>query len=117
MKSRKERVPYETIKGRVLDAYFDFCRDRGLVGRRSQEEILGGITYEFENAFELPLENLMLCVVQLVLSGGWHPNAEAYLREQISDQLAEFHLDNLLVGLPQEEASLFRHDLDTLRLS
>jgi len=116
MSRNENRVPYETIKARVMDAYYDFCRDRGLVDRRCQAEILGSVDYEFENSYELPVENLMLCVVQLVLSGGWDLDSEVYMRKRISDQLAEHGWDYFFSAVPSDEANVFRHDLSILKL-
>lgn len=111
-----ERVTYQTIKIWVLDAYYDFCRDRGLGKRWSHREVLGSIDYEFENTFQSPVENFMLCVVQLVLSGGWHSDGEQHMRKWIGDQLVEHGLEEILKNVPEEEAELFRHDLRILKI-
>jgi hypothetical protein len=111
-----ERATYETIKSWALAAHYDFCRDTGLVSRRPYLEVLGRIEYEFENTFDLPVEKLMLCVVQLVLTGGWYPDAEKNYRRAIQDQIAQYGLEKLLSDVPQEEANLFRHDLNILKL-
>lgn len=116
MAFQEERVTYQAIKVWALEAYYDFCRDRGLVKRWSHREILGSVDYEFENAFERPVEKLMLSVVQLVLSGGWYAEAERNMRRSIEGQLAEHGLENLLADVPQEEAKLFKHDLTILKL-
>jgi hypothetical protein len=111
-----ERETYETIKSCALYLLYDFCRDTGLVSRRSHLEMLGRIDYQFENSFDLPVEKLMLCVVQLVLTGGWYPDAEKNYRRAIQDQIAQYGLEKLLSDVPQEEANLFRHDLNILKL-
>jgi hypothetical protein len=71
----EERVPYGTIKSWVLEAYYAFCRDRGVVSGRSHAEILGGLVYEYEETFERPVERLMLEVIHIVLNGGWYAHA------------------------------------------
>lgn len=116
MALHEERVTYQAIKVWALEAYFDFCRDRGLVKRWSHREILGSVDYEFENTFERVVENLMLCVVQLVLSGGWYAEAEENMRRFIAEQLAEHCLENFLADVPEEEAEAFKHDLKILKL-
>ncbi|RKP44981.1 hypothetical protein D7S89_21720 [Trinickia fusca] len=77
---------------------------------------MGSVDYAFEVAYESQIENLMLCVVQLILSGGWYQEAEQRMRSRISDQLSVDGLDNLLQGIPTEEAELFKHDLKILKL-
>jgi hypothetical protein len=116
MALHEHRVTYPTIKQWVMEAYFDFCRDRGVVMGRPHAEILGGVSYEYEGCFERPVERLMLEVVCMVLNGGWYQQPMDYHREQIQKILVESSLENLLSDVPQEEADLFRHDLKILKL-
>ena len=111
-----DRVSYETIKALALDAYYDACRDNALMRGWSHREVLGSVDYAFEAVYESQIENLMLCVVQLVLSGGWYQEAEQKMRSRISHQLATEGIDNLLREIPQEEADRFKHDLNVLKL-
>lgn len=110
-----DRVSYGTIKAWALDAYFNFCRDGAFIGGASHREILGHVDLDFESVYESQIENLMLCVVQLVLSGGWYPDAERSMRKKIADKISVEGLDNLLQGVPSEEAELFKHDLRILK--
>lgn len=114
MFQHKDRVTYSMIKGWALDGYYDFCRDSGLIQRRSHEQIMGRVDYMFEDGFERPVENLMWQVVLLVLSGGWHSDWEVRARKHIAEQLAEYGLNNLMTGVPNEEADMFKHDLHVL---
>lgn len=116
MTLHEHRVTYLTIKQWVMEAYFDFCRDRGVVLGRPHAEILGGVSYEYEGCFERPVERLMLEVVCLILNGGWYPQPMNYHREQIQKLIAESSLENLLVDVPAEEADMFLHDLEILKL-
>jgi hypothetical protein len=116
MSKNEQRLSYETIKEWVLSAYFDGCRDLAVGEQRPHKEILGYVVYQFENSFERPIENLMLSVVQLVLSGGWYPDLEQHARQWISGQLAEHGLESLLYGVPEDEAESFKHDLHILKL-
>jgi hypothetical protein len=111
----EERVPYETLKSWALDAYFDFCRDSGLVDHWSHEQVLARVDYSFEDGFERPIEDLMWRVILLVLSGGWHPDWDLRARQLIVDALTEHSLENLLADVPAEEAEAFRHDLKILK--
>jgi hypothetical protein len=99
-----------------MEAYFDFCRDRGVVLGRPHAEILGGISYEYEGCFERPIERLMLEVICMVLNGGWYQQPMSYHRDQIQKFITESSLEDLLADVPQEEANLFRHDLEILKL-
>jgi len=116
MPLHEKRVNYETIKAWVLEAYYDFCRDRGHGESWSQDGVLGAVEYEYECTFERPVENLMLKVIELVLSGGWHKEIEQNIRKRIAVQLAEHGLENLLADVPSDEAEAFRHDLNILKL-
>ncbi|WP_261314350.1 hypothetical protein [Burkholderia latens] len=113
--SNEDRVSYETIKAWALDAYFNFCRDSALMEGASHREVLGHVDLNFEGVYKSQIENLMLCVVQLILSGGWYPDAERSMRKSIVDQISTEGLDNLLKGVPSEEVELFVHDLRILK--
>ncbi|VWB41031.1 MULTISPECIES: hypothetical protein [Burkholderia] len=115
MESNGDRTTYEIMKADVLGLYFNFCRDRGLVGRYSHLEVLGYIDYEYDGAFESRLEILMFRVIWLVLSGGWHADLEKTMRDKISNQISTEGLNDLLQGVPADEAELFRHDLRILK--
>lgn len=116
MRSNEGRATYENIKSGVLEAYYDFCRDRGVVKRMSHLEVLGYVDCEYEDIFESPLENLMLTVARLILTGGWYPEAEKNFRRSIEQQLSSNSLESLLVEVPKNEADLFLHDLQILKL-
>ncbi len=116
MNMLEKRVPYETIKAWVLEAYFDFCRDRGVVQGRPPADIMGAVSYEYEVCFERPIERFMFEVIYIVLSGGWYELPMAYHYEQIQKLITEYGLENLLVDVPEDEAKLFRHDLRILKL-
>jgi len=111
-----QRVNYETIKAWVLEAYFDFCRDRGVAMRMSHLEVLGCVDYNFEVSFERPIERLMFKVVELILTGSWHEAVEKNIRKDIDDIMAEYDLETLLAEIPRQEEDLFRRDLKVLQI-
>jgi hypothetical protein len=78
---------------------------------------MGYVSYAFEDGFERPVEDLMWNVILLVLSGGWHKEVEQNIQGKIAMQLAEHGLENLLTGVPADEAEAFRHDLKILKLT
>ena len=114
--TKHERMPYQEIKSLVLSAYYDFCRDRGVGLGWSHEQILGSVSYEYENVFALPLENLMLRVVQLVLSGGWYKDGELNARNWVTNFFSEYNLDEFLEKMPVEESEEFYRDLKIAKL-
>jgi hypothetical protein len=116
MAIHEHRVNYSTIKQWVLEAYFDFCRDRGVALERPHAEILGGISYEYEGCFERPIEILMLEVICMALNGGWYQQPMKYHKAKIQKLIAEYRLENLLADVPSDEAELFVHDLKILKL-
>jgi hypothetical protein len=112
----EERVTYQTLKEWASTTYFDGCRDLAVMQGWSHEQMIGYVSYAFEDGFERPIEDLMWRVVLLVLSGGWHPEWDAPQRQFIVDRIADHGLDSLLADVPAEEADTFRHDLKILKL-
>lgn len=111
-----ERVTYETLKSWALECYYEGCRDHAVMKGWPHEQIMGYVSYQFENIFERSSESLMWKVILLVLSGGWHPNWDSRARQVIIDQIVAHGLDSILADVPEEEAELFQHDLRILKL-
>jgi len=112
----EERITYQTLKEWALDSYYDGCRDLAVMEGWPHEQIMGYVSYTFEDGFERPIEDLMWRVILLVLSGGWHPEWGRRARHLIVNALAEHGLANLLADVPTDEAEAFRHDLRILKL-
>jgi hypothetical protein len=108
------RVGYTTMKTWLLDAYYEFCRNQGARLKWWHEIVLRSATHE--HAEHLPIERVMLCVVQLVLSGGRYPEADSQARRWIVEQFERHGFTNLIVALPAEEATAFHRDLESLQL-
>ena len=115
MYQSEERVTYQTLKGWALESYYDGCRDLAVMRGWTHEQIIGYVSYTFEDGFERPIEDLMWQVILLVLSGGWHPESCGH-RQLIVEALAKHGLENLLKDVPADEAAIFRHDLRILKL-
>ena len=112
-----ERVSYQNIKDYALDAYYYFCRDSGVVLKMSNYEVTGYVSYEYEDVYKRPIEKLMLCVVLLILNGGWYPEQDLYYRSEFNKIIQENHsLNKLLENIPQEESELFQHDIKIIGL-
>jgi hypothetical protein len=112
----EDRITYSMLKRWALESYFVGCRDLALTMGRSHAEVLGFVSSAYPEGFDRPLENCMWRVILLVLSGGMSPEIEQGMRERISDQLSAEGLDDLLQGVPHEEAEAFKNDLKILKL-
>jgi len=114
--SSQPRVAYGALKSWLLDAYYEFCREQGLRLQWWHELILRGATHEHEEPVHLPVERIMLCVVQLTLSGGRFPDADSRARQWIRQQLQSHGLIDLFSILSTDEARAFERDLSSLKL-
>ena len=63
-----------------------------------------------------PIEQFMFYVVELALSGGWHPQIEEYCRTQIAEWLQANDLNAAMSRISSAEADEFIRDLELLRL-
>lgn len=112
-----ERVSYFTLKLWAMDSYFDACRDHAVTQGWSYEQVMGYVSYTFEEGFERPVENLMWQVILLILGGGWNVARYNEMYNVLQGQIAELDLDALLHGVPEEEVAIFLHDLSVLGLT
>ena len=110
------RNTYQVLKESALGTYFDGCRDLAVMGGWTHAQIVGYVSYSYEEGFERPIEDLMWQVVLLILSGGWHSDWDIRQRQLISNRITERGIEGLLADVPEEEAELFKHDLKILRL-
>ncbi|MBF7978761.1 MULTISPECIES: hypothetical protein [Rahnella] len=110
----EERVTYNTLKDWALESYFDYSRDLALKRGTTHEEIIGYVSYTFEDGFERLIENLMWQVILLVISGGWYPERNKVMRAEIINILSTNSLEDMLINVPSDERKLFLHDLKIL---
>ena len=111
-----KNICYSQIKAEALSIYYDFCRDRVGGGQSTHENILAQVDYHFDGTFNSSIEKLMFYVVELVLSGGWHPQIEEYCRTQIAEWLQANDLNAEMSKISSSEAVEFIRDLELLRL-
>jgi len=57
----------------------------------------------------------MFCVLELVLSGGWHQSIEEFCRAWILDWKSKNDLEEMLKEIPKEEVELFLSDIKVLK--
>lgn len=120
-----ERAPYRLIRWWLLDCYYTYCRSKVHTknlgkggGNWSPHEHEIGYAYEQnEDAFQQPIERLMLEVLTLVLNAGRGPETVGpYHHAKIAAILEKNNLNEMLNGLPDEERREFEHDLKLLKL-
>lgn len=107
---------YSSIKADILDAYFDFCRDRGIALNMPHEQILGSVDNELEGTYSTDIETLMFFVVMLVLSGGWYKDASLHIQKKISELLKRRPIEELINDMPNDESRDLLHDMKALKL-
>lgn len=111
------RVTYYEIRSWFLESYYNYCRVK--LSHQSpwiEGESEAGYAYsELENAFELPVEKLMLEVLTLILFAGRSPiSVVNYHLDVIRGLLKDCELPDFLDCLPSGEAEALKGDLRIL---
>ncbi len=116
------RIPYKLIRWWFLGGAYRSCQhafqdNYGWKKPWADEYVA---SYEqYESAFNLPIENLMLEVLVLIMVAGRnsrYEKFEPYHRSKIAALLKNHDLNKMLIDLPQEERSEFEYDLKLLHL-
>lgn len=108
------RCTYQELKRQALSAYYDFSRDEVEKNNPSHLRVLARLNHHFEGTLGCPIEELMFCVVELVLSGGLHVEVEQNCREWIKVWRVKNDFAKLIEKIPAEEAEFFMHDMKIL---
>ncbi|AVX36789.1 hypothetical protein ACSMDF_17170 [Yersinia enterocolitica] len=118
-----ERILYQEIRSSFLECYYYCCRNildnvgRGGDGWAEGEHEIGYAYYQFENAYELPIENLMLNVLNLILGAGrFGDTFDSFYRREISEILSKHSLDDLMADIDEEERKDLLYDMKLLKL-
>jgi len=113
-----DRVPYAEMRSWLLGCYYEYCRGkiRSAETWIDGEHEIGFAYNEFDDAFKLPVERLMLEVLALILSGGRFPPGDTMHRKKIASLLTAYALDDLLSELSGDELHELRTDLQLLKL-
>lgn len=113
----EDRVTYGEMRAWFLGSYYSYCKVK-LSHQSSWAEGESEVSYaygELENAFELPIEKLMLEVIALILSAGRSPRkVQKYNLDAISKLLEEIELSSILEELPSDEMAELKDDLRLL---
>lgn len=107
---------YRDLKNQVLDVYYEFCRDEIGSGTSSNMQVLARVNDHFEGTFNHPVEELMFCVIELILSGVWNENVEKNCRAWIEAWKVSNDLDKIIAETSTKEMDLFLHDVRILKL-
>ncbi|RED43083.1 hypothetical protein [Aestuariispira insulae] len=103
-----ERATFDEIKNDFLDCYFIYCCHKIPTGAEwSDREHEFGYAYEeWDRAYDLPVEQLMLEVIMLILKGNrWHDYDHVHL-DRINRILKEHGWEKLSENLPPEEIDM-----------
>lgn len=111
----EERIIYDELKNWMLMNYFDDCRDYAFDKGWTYSQIVSTVHDGYEGSFSRPIENLMLELIALILTGGWNQQTAEYHRKQITELLSKYQLSELLDGVPEEEAKQFEMDLRKMK--
>ena len=115
------RTNYDDIRDLVFSCYFTYCKQKIRSKQRwlppDQEHEVSFAYEQLDNAFDLPIERLMLELVVLILDAG-RGSDEFILfhRGMVDSILSSSSIDELLLTLPSEEKSMFLDDLKLLQI-
>ncbi|MGL4859076.1 MAG: hypothetical protein ACRC5A_04930 [Enterobacteriaceae bacterium] len=118
-----ERIDYQEIRSSFLDCYYYYCRNvlnsmnKNGRGWEENEHEIGYAYDQFENSYELPIENLMLHVLNLILSANrFGKTFEDYHRTQIANILSVHSLDELIADISEDEKNDLLYDMKLLKI-
>ena len=118
----QERVSYDEIRELIFSGYYSYCRQKISSRKKWQSpdrEHEVGFAYEqLTNAFETPIEYLMLEVLTMILDAGRGDTAfVSFHRDRITSIVRSIDVDAVLSQLPEEERNMFVDDLILLGIS
>lgn len=117
-----QRTHYEGIRDLVLSGYYAYCRQKVKSKQRwlppDQEHEVSFAYAQLDNAFDLPIERLMLEVVVLILDAGRGSDEfVSFHRRMVESIMSSTSVDDLALTLPDEERSMFLDDLKLLEIA
>lgn len=116
-----ERTPYKLMRWWFLDCYYTYSRSKIHYNARlnkgwvANEHEIGYAYEQYESAYRMPIEKVMLEVLCLILNGGRGlEQFDSHHRKLIGQILEKNNLQDMLKELPKEERNEFEHDLKLL---
>ena len=107
------RSTYREISRDLLSTYLTGCTSRGF-GGESPQAVCSWAYCEYDGAYDLPVERLMLQVTALALTGGWYPSIEQAIRSEMESILSEHSIHDLLASISYDEAEELVRNLQVL---
>lgn len=111
-----ERTKYEELKRSFLFAGFSACVSKFHNGKvdswGDNESEWGYASYHFEGCFSLPIEQLMLNVIEIITEAGRSVTTHEICLQEINDILSKYTPDELFADLDDEEKEDFLYDLE-----
>lgn len=121
---KEERIKYSEIRAGFMSCFYVYRRDNLKDSRQSKVPIavkqsteVGYAYYQWEDAYDLPIEMVMRDVFTLIMLAGCTPGiVDQNLRNGIHEILSKNSLDELLLGTSEEEKSDLLYDMELLGL-
>lgn len=118
-----ERINYYEIKRDFLDCCYAGCRAMlsdfitGSPQWPEDTDERGYASYQYEGVYQLPIEQLMLAVINLILMAARGPEyVEIFHRKEIQKILSAHPINELLQELGEEEREELLYDMKLLKL-
>jgi hypothetical protein len=113
-----EYTPYLEVRRNLLDCYYQYCRIKVSEGKawREDEYEIGFAYDQYFNAYDSPIEKLMLEILTLILVGGRLESAAIYHKANICKLLLDNDLDLMLSQILEDERVEIYNDLKVLNL-
>ncbi|CAI1911715.1 hypothetical protein [Serratia marcescens] len=120
----EERMNYNEIRSGFMSCFYVYRRDNIKDSQNSKEPIaikqsteVGYAYYQWEDAYDLPIEMLMRDVFTLIMLAGCTQGVvEQNLRKGIYEILYKYPLDKLLLDVSDDEKSDLLYDMELLGL-
>ncbi|MDK4575516.1 hypothetical protein, partial [Kingella kingae] len=113
-----ERTTYDELKKDFLASAFGACRakfHRGQVdGWMEHESEWGYASYDFESGFHLPIEKLMIHVINTITNAGRIAETHRFHLCEINNILSKYATEELFADLNDEEKEDFLYDLEII---
>lgn len=109
------RQTYDQIRADLLSIYHRGCIEKGTYGW-TPEQVCSWAYSELDGSYPLPIENLMLEVAALGLTGLWYQNQVSFHLDEIRKILSENVESDLFSSLESSEADELKTDMRSLRI-
>ena len=113
-----ERTNYQELKNSYLAGAFSACRAKfhnGIVKKWGTNETEWGYaSYDFDDSFSLPIEQLMIKVIETITYSGRFIQAHQLFLDEIHNILSKYTKEELFADLDDEEKEDCLYDLKSI---